>query len=295
MQILVIKTLVALLGWVSLPINHRIGSGLGWTAWAMRTKLRTITEINLALCFPDWTDEKRASITRASLIETGKALTESAWIWTRPRDQLEAKIRRMDNQALFDAACAQGKGVLVVTPHLGSWEFSSLPLSRDKPLTYMYRSPRQLALEPLLIRWRANLNAQPARLDSAGIKTVIKSLRNGGNVGVLPDQEPDLQNGVFATFCGTPANTMTLLGKIARRTGTAVVFCFAERLPRGQGWHFRFVKSDPDIAHTDKELAAIALNRTVEHCIGFCPEQYLWSYKRFRLVQDGGRRDYRQP
>jgi KDO2-lipid IV(A) lauroyltransferase len=293
MQVFLVKTLVAMLAWVSLPTNHMLGGFLGWLAWVLHTRLRRVTEINLKLCFPDWSSAKRHQIGRASLIETGKALTESAWIWHRPSAQLESLVMGVQGEALLRQAQEQGCGVLAATPHLGSWEFSALPFSRNEVMTYLYRSPRASYLEPLLIKWRANLNTRPARLDRQGLKSVLQELRRGGVVGVLPDQEPDRENGVHVPFFGVPANTMTLLSKLAARSEACVLFSCAERLPRGKGWKIHFIEADSDIAHKDKQVAAAALNRSVERCIQICPTQYLWSYRRFRQLADGGRRSYR--
>ena len=293
MQVIFVKALASILAWVSLPINHRLGATLGLIAWLAKTKLRTVAETNIALCFPNWTAEERQLAARNSLIETGKTLTEAAWIWKRPREQLESKIVAIDGEELLLNARRMGKGTLVATPHLGAWELCNLPLSRDRPVTYLYRSPRRTTLEPLLIEWRSNLNAQPARLDQPGIRNVLRTLKSGGTIGVLPDQEPDAENGVFAPLFNTPANTMTLLAKLAKRGQANVLFCFAERLPRGKGWHIRFIEPEEHIDSTDKQLATRALNRTVERCIQHCTTQYNWTYKRFQLQPNGIRRLYK--
>ncbi len=287
------QCVVSLLGCLPLRVNQALGAAVGWIAWRIPNTMRRVTDINLALCFPEWSADERARVARASLIETGKALTESAWVWTRKRSVIDAKVREVVGQQLFDAARRDPAGVLIASPHLGSWELCNQPISHEQPVTYLYRPPRNRMLEPLLVRWRANLNAKPAKLDASGIRQVLRLLRNGDIAGVLPDQEPDRDNGCFAPLFGVPANTMTLLSKLASKGRAPVLFCISERLPRGAGWRIHFVPADPDIASDDRRSAAAALNRSIETCIRIRPEQYLWSYRKFRLLPDGGKRPYR--
>ena len=289
-----------LVGWAmaalsTLPLRalHALGALLGEVAWLARTRARRISEINLALCLPERPDAERQRLARRSLRETGKTLTESAWLWCRPRAFVERHVVEVRGAELLERARESGRGVLAVTPHLGSWELCNLPFSPTGDITYLYRPPRNPVVEPTLLAGRANLGGRPARLDPGGIRTVIAELRRAGTVGVLPDQEPDAGAGVFAPFFGVPALTMTLLARLAGRTDPTVLFVVSERLPRARGWRVHFVAAEPGIGDADKVRAATALNRSVERCVALCPEQYLWSYRRFRELPEGGRRPYR--
>lgn len=282
-----------LLSSVSLPINHRIGAVLGWMAWVSHTSLRTVTEINLDLCFPDWTEKEKQRIGKASLIETGKALTESFWVWRRPPADIWKLMEITEGEQLLRSAQESKAGLLVASPHLGAWELCCLPLVVDKPVTCLYQPPRQEAMESITIAGRVNLGCEPTRLSPSGIKHVLRVLKQGDTVGVLPDQEPDEKNGLFADFFGQPANTMTLLAKFASRTEANVLFCYAIRLSRGRGWQIHYREPVDGIASTDKHTAVAALNASVEQCIFSCPEQYVWNYKRFRRCPDGSRRNYK--
>jgi len=284
---------MALLARLPLAGNHVLGSLLGEIAWLSRSRLRRVSEINLDLCRPTASAEERRELVRRSLRETGKTLTETAWLWHRPRDYIAGHLVEVHGAELLDAATARGQGLVIATPHIGSWELCNLAISTHATITYLYRPPRTLALEPLLIDWRRNLGGKPARLDSGGIRQVLGELRAGRTVGILPDQEPDATSGVFAPFFGIPALTMTLLARLASRPGTTVLFLVAERLPRGRGWRAHFVAPEPGISNADKVEAAAAINRTAERCIELCPTQYLWSYKRFRAMPGGERRSYR--
>jgi len=292
MNVRIIKIAARLASLLPLPINHLLGSGLGKLAWWLNSKPRKITQQNLQLCFPSMEPAERKRLAKRSLEHTGRQLMECAWIWHRPPIAIANMIREKRGEQLLIDAISQPNGVLVVSPHIGNWELCSLHLSQHAPFTFFYREPRNRQLTPTLLKWRAHLNGQPALLDTSGIRTGLRTLRKGGMMGILPDQEPDRDNGVFAPFFEENALTMTLLAKLVRRSGAHVILCVSERLDHAQGWRVHYLQADPLIASEDLQEAAAAINRDVERCIELCPEQYLWDYKRFNAMQNGGKRDY---
>ncbi len=293
MQSFFINLAASALGRIPLRLNHQIGAAIGWLAWTTHSSLRTVTLINLSLCFPDWTSDKKNQIGKASLIETGKALTESFWLWKRPNSVVLKKLHIVEGEQLLRDAQSTSQGLIVATPHLGSWECCCLPLVTDDLVTCLYKPPRLSAIEPLIVAGRKNMGTHLTPLDPSGIKHVLKMLKQGNTIGILPDQEPDELNGHFAPLFAQPANTMTLLAKFANKTDSQVLFCYARRLPNGAGWHVHYLRPVDGVQDADKSVATIALNKSVEQCVLACPEQYMWNYKRFRLCPDGSRRNYK--
>lgn len=293
MQLRLVKSLLWLLSILPLRLNHAIGAFIGQILWWLPTQTRKTTQINLALCFPAASEQERRMLTRTSLIETGKAMTELGWIWFRSSQTLNGKINTIHGQEHLDRAREQTKGLIIISPHLGSWEFCTVPLAWENRPVFMYRPPRKPALEPLIISARTRFGAEIASVDGAGIKRVLRSLREGRTVGILPDQEPDQANGVFAPFFGVAANTMTLLSRLSSSQDIGLIMMYCERLPAGRGYDVHFLPTDDAIRQRDKLAATTALNTSLERCISQCLHQYIWSYKRFRLEPDGSRRDYR--
>ncbi|MBX2880922.1 MAG: lysophospholipid acyltransferase family protein [Granulosicoccus sp.] len=293
MPLPVVQFFAYLLGRLPLSANQSVGALLGQLAWLLRTRERCITEVNLQLCFPKMPAEERQILARNSLIETGKQFTECAWIWHQPRARLNKLIKESPGHHLLDEATRASRGLIVVSPHIGNWELCSLPVSQHVEFTYFYRKPRNASLAPLLIRWRARLGGQAASLDTGGIRKGLRILKQGGALGILPDQEPDRDNGLFSRFFDQPALTMTLLPKLAQRSGARVLLCVSERLPRARGWRVHYLEADPNLTHSDMDIALAAVNRDVERCIALCPEQYLWDYRRFQSLPDGRKRNYR--
>jgi len=171
---------------------------------------------------------------------------------------------------------ARGKGIIIVTPHLGCFEMVSLYFVQRLPMTVMYRPPKLAWLEPVMVAGRSRWLATVAPASLGGVRTFYRTLQHGGTVGLLPDQAPGAGEGVWVDFFGRPAYTMTLAVRLQRATGAAVIMVFAERLPGGRGYHLHF--EELPTAQFDEA----ALNRAVEAQVRRRPEQYLWSYNRYK-------------
>ena len=125
------------------------------------------------------------------------------------------------------------------------------------------------------------LDSAPTSL--AGVRTLIRTLRQGGYTAILPDQVPPQGQGVWAPFFGRDVYTMTLLPKLAQQTGAQVIMTWCERLPAGQGFcmHMRpFEAPEMGDASVSPAIAAAAMNRGVEAMVRHAPGQYLWGYAR---------------
>ncbi|WJW75630.1 lysophospholipid acyltransferase family protein [Thiohalobacter sp. IOR34] len=287
MRARLVKGLIWLTSRLPLRIDHALGAALGWCLAVLPTPLRRISAINLGLCLPEHSPEERRRLLRRSLMETGKAALETGPLWTWPAERLFPLIREVHGAEAVDAALAAGGGVIVATPHLGSWEMAGLYCAERWGITSLYRPPRLRALEALTRAGREHLGARLVPTDAGGIRSLFATLRGGGVVGILPDQDPGASGGVFAPFFGVPANSMLLLSRLARKTGAAVVFTYCERLPRARGYRMHFLPAAAGIDDADPLTAASALNRSVEQCVRALPEQYQWSYRRFRSRPPG--------
>lgn len=243
---------------------HFFGTGLGWLIYGLSSAYRRRCVENLrasGLC-GDETAFRRTL--RAAVAEAGKSLTELCRVWFGDDDEID-RIVRCDDWGVVEAARSSGKGLIFLTPHLGCFEISALYGARRLPLTILYRPPKRAGLEALMQAGRQRAQAQLAPANLHGVRLLIKALRRGEAIGVLPDQAPGVGEGVWADFFGRPAYTMTLVTRLQESTGAAVVMAFAERLPRGAGYrlHLERVPADP--------LNAPALNKAVEQVVSRCP------------------------
>lgn len=277
----VLHAALRLVGRLPLRWLHALGVVLGQVIWLRHGRARRIVERNLSLVVTQESAQTRHRFGRATMGETGKALVETAKIWgNRPERALEL-VREVRGVALFEAALARGRGLIVAAPHLGCWELLNYWLASRTPLAILYRPPRNALIEPLLLKVRGAMPVEQVRAEGAGVRTLYKRLAAGGVVGILPDQRPRGGEGVMAPFFGVPASTMVLLPRLAQRTGAAVLFGFMERLPQGAGYRLHFLPAPDALADADITLACSALNRGVEDCVRLAFTQYQWTYKRF--------------
>jgi KDO2-lipid IV(A) lauroyltransferase len=204
--------LFRLLARIPLPLMHRLGTALGWVVfWSSATYRARFRENARAAGFTP--DQVRPAIGAA-----GAAVAELPWVWLRPQGEgVLARVLRWEGAEAYEAALAERKGVITLTPHLGSWEMLGQALGErfltsHGPLTALFRPPRKAWMQPLFAssRDRPGLKMLPTSL--AGVRGLIRVLRAGGYTGVLPDQVPPQGQGVWAPFFGRPAYTMTLAG-----------------------------------------------------------------------------------
>ena len=261
--------------------------------WRRRdARISRIARRNLELAYPELLPGQRAELHARVLRGTARQLFETLRLWTRPHARNLGAIRETHGTALFDAALAAGRGLIVAAPHHGNWELLNQWLAARTPLAILYAPPDSEVGEAFLNRVRANA-ADPGRVtqvraEGPAIRQLIKRLKDGGVVGILPDQQPKLGDGAFAPFFGRPALTMTLLPRLAQRTGAPVLFAWCERigeLPGGAGPAFALhIEAAPDaIAAEDPAVGVAALNVMVERIARRDPAQYQWTYKRWSI------------
>lgn len=217
---------------------------------------------------------------RAATAEAGKTLIEMVWSWQKPQDELVKLVRRIDGEHWVAEAHDREKGIIFLTPHLGCFEIAAHFAASHAPLTVIYRPPRQKLFRAFAQAGRARGNVHLVEVNTRGATALLGALRRGEWVGILPDQVPTNGEGEWAEFFGRPAYTMTLWHRLHERTGAPVILCFCERLARGKGYHIRL---EPLPERAPGESPARQLNRALENLIRRRPEQYLWSYHRYRI------------
>jgi Kdo2-lipid IVA lauroyltransferase/acyltransferase len=292
MRSLLIRWLLHALAALPLPLSHAVGTVIGWGLILVPNELRRVSRINISLCLPELTPLQQKRLLRASLMEAAKTLCEAGalWLWSAPR--ILALVKAVSGEEDARAALTQGKSVIFATPHLGAWEMMGLYGSVHYPVTFLYRPPRLKELGELLRHGREHLGAKLVPANAGGVRALHRALARGETVGMLPDQEPGEDNGLFAPLFGMQASTMALLSRFAIKTGAAVIFCYAERLPRGQGYHLHFLPAPPAINQEPLERSVAVMNETIEKLIRQKPEQYQWGYKRFRTRPKGEAKIY---
>lgn len=280
-DIALLYLVMRLLALLPLRVLHGMGAGLGWLMWRTGRKAARQARVNVGLARPALSDVQRECLVRQAMLEFGRSMLEMAWIWGRGARKALACVREVRGLELFEAALADGRGLIVAAPHLGCWELLNYWLCAHVRMAILYRPPHVKAVESLLRRVRGDLAPEQVRAEGAGVRTLYKRLAAGATVGILPDQKPRAGEGRIAPFFGRDALTMVLLPRLAARTDATVLFAFAERLPRGRGYRVHFLPAPEGVADADLDIACRALNHGVEQCVERAFAQYQWHYRRF--------------
>lgn len=286
----ILRGLLAGLGHLPLFALHGLAASIGNLMWWVPNKRRRIALRHLDLCLPELPLAERRRIARQSLIHFVKAVLEAPAIWFGPERRLRRWLADPSALARIRQLTAQGAAIMLC-PHVGSWELAGMFCAAAGPITSLYK-PQKGAIDTLILEGRRRLGAALVPTSGGGVRALLRSLHEGQMIGILPDQDPPKGSGVFAPLFGMPAHTSELVSKLAARTGAPVCFCYAERLSWGRGFRFHVVPLGSKVA--DPETGAAALNRGIESVLTHLPEQYWWSYKRFRRLPSGWRSPYRR-
>jgi Kdo2-lipid IVA lauroyltransferase/acyltransferase len=257
---------------------HAIGSQLGRLMYFMMPHTVKLIHDNLkqSQLFNDHSDLN--PIIRKNLQELGKSIIESLAIWQKPKSEVLSWIRSCENWMIVDQALAKKKGIIFLTPHMGCFEITSIFYGSSHPITVLFRKPKKKWLRSLTSSGRQHNNMiKLAPANATGVKMLVQALKKGEAIGILPDQTPGKGEGDWAPFFNKDAYTMTLVSKLANKTGATVIMAFGERLENGEGFNVHLnALPDGTIAN------AVLLNKAIENQINKNPLQYLWSYPRYK-------------
>lgn len=273
------RFLLGLFATLPLSLLHRLGTVLGWAMYGMSPTYRKHLRENLERA--GYADK---NIRRAAIAHAGQMLAEAPAIWLWPQKRVVALVTEAHGLAAVDAARAQGKALLFLTPHMGCFEIAAHYAAQHVPITVLYRAPKLGWLEPLMREGRGRGNVRLVSADFQGVRELFAALRRREAAGFLPDQVPGAGEGEWAEFFGRLAYTATLAPRLAQRDDVACFLAYAKRLPRGAGYRIvlkRFPSPRP------QETPVRHLNRALEDLVRECPEQYLWGYNRYKTPRGG--------
>lgn len=273
--------LFRILARMPLGLLHAVGALAGWLTYAASATYRQRFQSNVRQSGLPW------AAARPAIAEAGRLLAELPWLWLRPPEARFGPLLRWEGAELIEAALAEKRGLVLLTPHLGSFEICAQAYAERfsaelAPITVLFRPARQAWVRRIVdgSRERPGLATAPANL--AGVRQMIRALRRGEAIGLLPDQVPPDGLGVWAPFFDHPAYTMTMAGKLLQQTGAAALLIWGERLPKGRGYVVRVLPAPVIAPDSAPESAAATINKAMEQMIRLAPSQYLWGYHRYK-------------
>ena len=266
--------ILRLISRLPLGLVHLLGGWLGRLIYLLSPTYRRHLGENMAQAGIEPT------LRGAAVAEAGKQMLELSRIWLRTLEDAKAQVVEAEGWEHVVAAQAAGKGIIFLTPHLGCFEITAQYYAAFGDITVLYREPRQAAIRELILTGRKREHLHLAPADISGVRSLIKALRKGQAVGMLPDQAPKVGEGLWLNFFGRPAYTMTLAARLTE-TGATSLMAWGERLPGGRGYrlHIRPPLKSFEGATVDR---AQQINLEIEALVRECPTQYLWGYNRYK-------------
>jgi KDO2-lipid IV(A) lauroyltransferase len=276
------------IAWLPLPVVRGVGVGLGWLLHALVVSRRKVVMTNLALCFPQWSDEDLRAQTRRVFTRFAQSWLDRGWLWHAP----EAVLRK---RLVLEGALESLEGstpTVLFAPHFmgldAAWTALTLRIPRRFVTIY---SPQLNADADAWIyagRQRFGAPEMVARLD--GAKPIVAAVRAGEPLYLLPDMNFDPSESLFVPFFGVSACTVPSLSRFAKLGRAQVVPIVTQMTPGG--YVVRVLEAWKDFPTGDLEQDTTRMNQELERYIEPDPSQYYWVHKRFKDRPDGEKPPY---
>ena len=275
--------LLWLLHWLPLPILGRIGTAVGSLMYYAIPKRRKIAFINLRLCMPELSEAQRRDIVMRHFQGYSRSILERSLIWWAPIPRLRRLIHI--EPSVPQAEMESGPTILLC-PHFVCLDVAGVA-ARVIPLSTIYSPQKNKAFDDLPRYGRERFG--PVRLFTreAGVKPILRALRDGLPYFMLPDMDFGEKDAAFVPFFGIPAATLTALGRLSAATGAKVIPVVATFLPNYKGYRVVFYPAWDDYPGDDMIAAARRMNAFIEERVRENPAEYFWTHKRFKTRPPG--------
>lgn len=281
-----IRRLYRLVACLPLGVIQVLGLLLGKLFWLTKSRIACTTLANIKLCFPTLSSKEQTSLAQESLAETGKTILETGACWNWSLDKCRSHIRDIKGEELFAGYCADSRGLILLMPHLCTWEILHPVLTKHTKFTAMYKPPKIRPLDQWMQAVRNRSSATMVPANRRGVTELVKTLKAGGCIVMLPDQEPERESGDFAHFFGVETLTVSLVHGLATKTNAQLLLVNAKRLPHGRGFDVVFRDANA-VNVSDLHASLTAMNSIIEDAVKETPAQYQWEYKRFKRRPQG--------
>ena len=281
--------IIRALGLMNLTVARAFGGLIGALVRLSNGRMYRVTKKNIDLCFPHYSPQQRAQLARASVNETGKTVAETGLAWGGTEEKFrrnEQQIVAVRNVHLFDKALSDGKGLLLLTMHLGNWEWVSSYLPQRCDLMALYKMAKMPGLEQAMLKARGSSGIKMVAGNRDGVRKFVKHYQSQQTCLIVPDQEPAEKSGVWSEFFGIPALTPRFIHMLIRKNPEGCVLNVYVKRVRG-GFEIIFSEVEAGIYSEDLDTSAKAMNVGFEKCVLDAPEQYQWEYKRFKRNKEG--------
>lgn len=284
---LLILGLIRLNHWLPHFLSRAIGLFAARLGRLTDSKITRVIKRNIELCFPNLTSTQAEKLLIETQQQNALMTKEFATAWLADRSQIERHFLAAEGAQILDRLVAEKRPVVLAVPHIGNWEYLWQWLQFNYPIIGMYQPAKFSKVDKLVLDARQRFGGRVFATDAKGIMGLMRSLKQGKVMMILPDQAPRKGAGVYTPFYGHPAYTMTLLHKLINKTGAELLF--ASCLRQSDGKNFQVHIERPNFGYSQLSIDAFnaAMNGQIESIINRTPSQYQWTYKRFKRQPEG--------
>ena len=272
--------------WLALKGAKAVGA----IAYAVLPHLRRHAEANLRLAFPELSEAERQRIKRGTFRNLGRLLGEVSQFPKLNRQNIESVVSYVGLENYLKAE-ASGRGVILLTGHIGAWELSVFAHSiYGHPMSFLARRVDNPLVEQLAEANRTRFGNRSIDKKNS-VREVLKTLKSGGVVGILADLNASREEGVFCDFFGIPACTTAGVATLALRTGAVVLpgYIVWDEASKIHRLHFEPPVETINTGNRDEDVQANTANYTkvIESIVRRYPDQWLWIHRRWRTRPEG--------
>ncbi len=272
--------------WLPLSWQAAFGQGLGGLLWRLAVSRRRITLRNLALCFPELTQEARERLGREVFGWYCRSVLERGLLWFAPVARLRRLIRVEGDPGFADRHPGP---VMWLVPHFMGLDVAGVAtqLNIRRGLASIYQAQSNPVIDAAMRRARLRHGNTEIFARGEGARPLLRAVRQGYGFFNLPDMDFGGRDAEFVPFFGVPASTLVAPSRMARSLGMAVQPVLAQMLPGGQGYLVRYLPPLEGFPTDDPIADARRLNGWIEAQVRECPAQYFWVHKRFKTRPPG--------
>ncbi len=250
-----------------------------------KTRMFETTQINIKLCFPELKKEAQKTLVKESLINSIFLAFEFAYMASWSKEKLLALLTEVEGRELLDRAMDERKGVIILVPHFGNFEFMEVFLASHYDFAALYSKPKIKALDRVLSNMRERHGGKMFATNGPGLRGILNTLKEGGVTAILPDQVPGVNSGVIhSSFFGNSVRYMSLVHRLIQTVGPNVVIASVTRITEDAKvtYKIRFEEPPSELYSSDRNKHGKTIGDIIEKVVLRSPEQYQWEYKIFK-------------
>lgn len=284
---LIAVALLRIIYWLPNTFTHAAGRLVGRLTFKFSARKRHIILTNLSIAFPEMSLQEKLELGKQSATQSGLLVSEFPDAWLGSQQKIEQQIVDIKNAELVAQIRENNQPLVVIAPHIGNWEFLVQWVQLKYSMIGLYSPSKIPQVDRLIYDARKKFGCKPFSTDAKGIMQLLRGLKQGGFMMMLPDQVPRENAGIYSPFFGKQAYTMTLLHKLVIKSKAKVLFADCIRRKDKTGFDIEFEKANFDVSEPQVSVFNLGMNQQIESIIRRNPAQYVWDYKRFRRQQDG--------